>query len=38
MMNKFDFFYRKKLVDNIETEPSKLSRALNTFDLTTLGN
>ena len=37
MKNKFDFFYRKKPIENIQAEPSKLTRALTSFDLTTLG-
>jgi APA family basic amino acid/polyamine antiporter len=37
MKARFYFFYRKKPIESIQREPSKLTRALNSFDLTTLG-
>ena len=37
MIKKFEFLYRKKQLNSIHEDPSKLKRALNSFDLTTLG-
>ena len=37
MIKKFDFLYRKKHLDNVQEDLSKLKRALTSFDLTTLG-
>ena len=38
MKTSLNFFYRKKTIGHIQSEQSKLNRALSTFDLTTLGN
>lgn len=37
MKLKLDFLYRKKAIETIKMQDSKLSRVLNVFDLTTLG-
>lgn len=37
MKINLDFLNRKKNVDSIQMEESKLARVLNTFDLTMLG-
>ena len=36
-MINFEFFHRKKVFNNSQLAPSKLKRALGSFDLTTLG-
>ncbi len=38
MRVNWNFIYRKKKFDSVILEQTKLSRVLNLFDLTTLGN
>lgn len=38
MRVNWNFIYRKKKFDSIKLEQTQLSRVLNLFDLTTLGN
>lgn len=36
-LKTFDFFFRKKHIDNKDNGETKLARVLNTLDLTALG-